>query len=110
MPFFYNYNIKYGKCQDLNLLLSVFSNSLSINWFSHTSSQEGNHYTINYPTTLTELFCIECQYIGSSNNGTEGESQRGAASKAAIISSYTLSDLKILRVSKVTYKFLIIGI
>ena len=91
-------------------LVIKFNNSISIIWFSHTSLQEGNNYTINYPITLTELFCIECQYIGSSNNGTDGESQRGAASKAAIISSYTLSDLKILRVSKVTYKFLILGI
>lgn len=88
----------------------VINNSLSIIWFSHTSTQDTSNYTINYPITLTELFCIECQYIGSSNNGTEGESQRGAASKAAIISSYTLADLKMLRVSKATYKFLIIGI
>lgn len=110
MPFFYNYNIKYEKCQDLNLLLSVFSNSLSIVWFSHTSTEEGNDYTINYPTTLTELFCIECQFIGSAKNGSDTESQRGAAAKAAIISSYTLSNLNMLRVGKVTYKFLIIGI
>lgn len=32
MPFFYNYNIKYEKCQDLNSLLSVFSNSVLIQW------------------------------------------------------------------------------
>lgn len=71
MPFFYNYNIKYGKCQDLNLLLSVFSNTVLFQWGYNNNGLNGQWVTIILPITYIVTIAIFTETISTSSNLAE---------------------------------------